>query len=104
MSVTLYTCMFCVALSMDMFVCCVSDMFENCLVKQFAIYLGVVVILLNVVVLFIVAGGALFDIPFIVFQRVCVCYACDPHVHLDVPSICFVCVFACRKVSPHLRV
>ena len=42
-SVMLYPCMFCVALSMDLFVLCVAclTVFVNCLVKQFAICLGV---------------------------------------------------------------
>ena len=35
-----------------------------------------------------------------VFQRMCVCYACDPTVRLDVPSICF-CML---ELSPRLRV
>ena len=44
-----------------------------CLGKQFAICLGVVVILLlNVMGLFSVGGGALLDIPCMVFQRMCV--------------------------------
>ena len=45
-SVMLYPCMFCVALSMDLFVLCVCvcELFVNCLVKQFAICLGVFVI------------------------------------------------------------
>ena len=48
-------------------------MFVNCLVKQFAICLGVVVILLlNVMDVFSVGGGALLDKPCMVFQRVCV--------------------------------
>ena len=43
-------------------------MFVNCLVKQFAICLGVVVILLlNVIEVFRVGGGALMDRPCIVF-------------------------------------
>ena len=48
MSVILYPCMFCVALSMNLFVLCVAclTVFVNCLVKQFAICLGVFVILL----------------------------------------------------------
>ena len=46
------------------FVCCV---FVNCLVKQFAICLGVFVILLLSVV-----GGALLDRPCMVFHRMCV--------------------------------
>ena len=45
----------------------------NCLVKQYAICLGVVVILLlNVVELLNVDGGALLDRTCMVFQRVCV--------------------------------
>ena len=47
-----------------------------------------------------VGGGALLDIPCMVFQRMCVCCACDHSVPLDVPSIAiytvniigFVCV------------
>ena len=47
MNVMFYPCMFCVALSMDLFVLCVAclTVFVNCLVKQFAICLGVYVIL-----------------------------------------------------------
>ena len=43
MSVMLYSCMFPVALSMNLFVLCVAclTVFVNCLVKQFTIYLGV---------------------------------------------------------------
>ena len=62
MSVMLYPCIFCVALLMDLFVLCVAclTVFVNCLVKQFAIWLGVVVILLlNVLEVFNVGGGAL---------------------------------------------
>ena len=42
-SVMLYPCMFCVALSMDLFILCVTclTVFVNCLVKQLAICLGV---------------------------------------------------------------
>ena len=68
-SVMLYPCMFCVALSMDLFVLCVAclTVFVNCLVKQFAICLGMyVILLLNVV------GGALLDRPCTVLQRMCV--------------------------------
>ena len=48
MSVMLYPCMLCVALSMCLFVLCVAclTVFVNCLVKQFAMCLGVVAILL----------------------------------------------------------
>ena len=47
-SVILYPCMFCVALSMDMFVLYVAclTVFVNCLVKPFEICLSVFVILL----------------------------------------------------------
>ena len=72
--------------------------FVNCLVKPFAICL------LNVMEVFNVGGGALLDRPCMVFQRMCVCCACDLCVHLSVPSICFVYVFVCRKLSPHLRI
>ena len=75
-SVMLYPCMFCVALLMDLFVLCVAclTVFVNCLVKQFAICLGVFCyfvveyygLVLNVV------GGALLDRPCVVFQRMCV--------------------------------
>ena len=70
-SVMLYPCMFCVAL----FVLCVTclTVFVNCLLKQFAICLGVfAILLLNVMDLFSVAGGALLDRPCMVFQRMCV--------------------------------
>ena len=51
-------------------VCCVS---VNCLVKQFAICLGVVVILLlNNMEVFSVGGGALSNIPCMVLQIMCV--------------------------------
>ena len=51
-------------------VCLVCCVLVNCLVKQFAICLGVVVILLlNVMEVFSVGGGALLDIPCMVFQR-----------------------------------
>ena len=48
MSVMLYPCILCVARLMDLFVLCVAclTVFMNCLVKQLAMCLGVVVILL----------------------------------------------------------
>ena len=61
-SVMIYPCILCVALSMDLFVLCVACLrvFVNYLVKQFAICLVVVVILLlNVMEVF--SGGALLD-------------------------------------------
>ena len=75
MSVMLYPCMLCVALLMCPFVLCVVCMtvFVNCLVKQFAMCLGVVaILLLNVMDVFSVCGGAPLDRPCMVFQRVCV--------------------------------
>ena len=73
MSVMLYPCMLCVALSMCLFVLCVACLTVNCLVKQFAMCLGVVaILLLNVMEVFSVCGGALLDRPCMVFQRVCV--------------------------------
>ena len=59
--------------SVGVSVCLVCCVFVNYMVKQFAIYFGVVaILLLNVMAVFSVGGG--------------------------VPSICFV----CRKFSPHL--
>ena len=106
MTVMLCPCMFCVALLMYLFVLFVAclTVFVNCVVKQFAMCLGVVaVLMLNVMDVFSVGGGALLDIPCMVFLRMACC-ACDPIVHLSVHSICFICVFVCRKLSPHLKV
>ena len=61
-SVMLYPCMFCVALTMDLFVLCVAclTVFVNYFVKQFAICLGVfVILLLNVIELLSEVEGAL---------------------------------------------
>ena len=53
-------------------VCLVCCVFVNCLVKQFAICLDVgVILLLNVMEVFSVGGGALLDRPCMVFQRMC---------------------------------
>ena len=47
--------------------------FGNCLVKQFAMGLDVVaILLLNVMDVFSVSGGALLDRPCMVFQIMCV--------------------------------
>ena len=52
------------------FICC---MFVNCLEKQLAICFGVfVILLLNVMELLSVVGGALLYRPCMVFQRMCV--------------------------------
>ena len=49
-----------------------SDSVSECLVNQFAIFLDVVVILLlNVMEVLSVGGGALLDRPCIVLQRMC---------------------------------
>ena len=66
---------FCVALLMYLFVLFVACLivFVNCLVKQFAMCLGVVsVLLLNVMDVSSVGGGALLDRPCMVFHRKCV--------------------------------
>ena len=64
----LYHCILCVALLMDPIILCC-----NCLVKQFAICLGVVtILLLNVMEVFSVGGGPLLDKPCMVSQRTCV--------------------------------
>ena len=44
------------------------------LVKQFAMCLGGVILLLNVMEVFSVCGGALLDRPCMVFQRMCELY------------------------------
>ena len=50
--------------SVNGYVCLVCCVFVKCLVKQFAKCLGVVaILLLNVMEVFSVSGGALFDIP-----------------------------------------
>ena len=47
--------------------------FAMCVVKQFAMCLGVVaILLLNVMEMFSMGGGALLDRPCMVFQRMCV--------------------------------
>ena len=68
----LYPCMFCVSLLMDLCAACLT-VFVNCLVKQFAMCLGVVAIWLsNVMEVFSVCGGALLDRPCMVFHIKCV--------------------------------
>ena len=67
--ISLY-CMCCYVNGSVSLVCCV---FENCLMKQFAICLSVVVILLlNVMEVFSVGRSALLDRPCMVIQRMCV--------------------------------
>ena len=70
--VSLYVC---VALLMDLFVLCVACLtgFVNSLVKQLEICLGAfAILLLNVMDLLRVVGGALLDRPCMVFQKMCV--------------------------------
>ena len=62
-SLMLYSCILCVALLTNLIVTCLT-VFVNYLVKQFAICLGVVVILLlNIMEVFSVGGGDPLDIP-----------------------------------------
>ena len=67
------SCGDCDAISLYFMCCSVClvclTVFVNCLVKQFAICLGVVV---NVMEVFSEGGGALLDRPCMVFQRMCV--------------------------------
>ena len=61
-SVMLYPCVLCVVLLMDLFVLCVAclTVSVNCLVKKIAMCLGkVAVLLVNVMDVFSVGGGAL---------------------------------------------
>ena len=73
----LYPCILCVVLLVYLFVLCVAclTVFVNCLVKQFAMCLGeVAILLLNVMDVFSVGGGALLDRTCMVFQRLSVLY------------------------------
>ena len=58
------------------FVCCVFD--SVCELFGETIRNVVAILLLNVMDVFSVCGGALLDRPCMVFQIVCVCGACDP--------------------------
>ena len=77
LKLTLFGCVIyicCVGFA-SLFVLCVAclTVFVNCLMKQFAMCVGVVaILLLNVTDVFSVCGGALLDRPCMVFQRVCV--------------------------------
>ena len=78
MSVMLYPSILCVAPLIDLFGLCVAclTVFVNCLVTKLTMYLSVVVILLlNVMEVFSVDGGAL---------------CCVPSVHLSVTVIVFL--------------
>ena len=62
------------------------------LVKQFAICLGVFVILLLNVMELCVLLEVVYWIDHVWSSIECVCCACGPSEHLDVPSICFMCL------------
>ena len=101
MSMMLYSCIF-LCCSVTGYVCLVClTVFVNCLVKQFAMCLGVVANLLLYMCL--VWVEVLCWIHRVWSSTECAWYACNPSVHLSVPSICFVCVCVFRKLSPHLR-
>ena len=102
MSVMLYPCMLCVALLMCLFILCVAclTVFVNCLVKQFAMCVGVVaILLLNVMDVFSVCGGALLDRPCMVFQRVCVLLC----LRARACSCCASCPLVCSACLPSVR-
>ena len=89
-SVMLYPCMFCVALSMDLFVLCVV-----CLTKQFAICLGVfVILLLNVMKLLEVLNW----IYHLWSSIDCVCCACGPSERLRCSFHMFCLCFCMSEV------
>ena len=94
--------LYAVCCSVNVSVCFVSCVVVNCLVKQFAMSLGVVaILLLNVMEVCVVV---LCWIDHVWSSIECVCCACDPNERLNAPSICFVCVFVCPKLSPHFGV
>ena len=62
--------------------------FVNCLVKQFAMCLGVVAILLLYVMDLFSVGKVLCWIARVWASKECACCASDPGIHLSVPSIC----------------
>ena len=101
MSVMLYPCRLCVSLLMCLFVLCVAclTVFVNCLVKQFAMCLGVVAILLLNVMDVLVCVVVLCWIDHVWSSKECVCCACDRNERLSAPSICFVCVFMSEVIS-----
>ena len=86
------------------FVCCVLDSACELFGETIAMCVGVVsILLLNIMDVFSVCGGALLDRPCMVFQRVCVLclwsqWASKCSFHMF--CLCFV----CRKLSPHLGV
>ena len=81
-SVMLCLCIFCISLlylfvlfvvCLTVFMNCLLKQFAMCLLKQFAMCLGVVAdLLLNVMDVFSVGGGALLDRPCMIFHIMCV--------------------------------
>ena len=66
MRVMLYPCIFCVALLMDKFVLCVCELICETIRDIFGV---VVILLLNVMEMLSVGGGALLDRPCMVFPK-----------------------------------
>ena len=92
--------MYVMCCSGDGSVCLVGlTVFMNYLMKQLAICLGVVVILLLNVMEVYSVGDVLCWIYRVRSSKECGCCACDPSLHLSDPSIGFVYVFVfvCRK-------
>ena len=78
-------------------VCCV---FVNCLMKQFAMCLGVVaILLLNVIWKRLVWVDVLCWIDHVWSSGEYACCAFDPSVHLSVPSVGFICLIVCWKLN-----
>ena len=104
LNLPVFTCNLCTVLLIYLFDLCDACMtvFVYCLVKQLAIYLGDDAVLsLNVIVLVGFQGEVLYWRDHEWFSIRCMCFVCDPIMHLNAPSICFVCVFVCRKLSLH---
>ena len=69
--------------------CCVFDSVCEFFWETIRNILGVVaILLLNVMDVFSVGGGALL-IYRVWYSKECACFSCDPNVHLSVPSIGF---------------
>ena len=82
--------------SVNRSVCLVCCMFVNCLVKQFAICLNVVVILLlNVAEVFSMGGGDMLYRLCMVFQIICVLCLTQCASKCSFHRFCYGCV--CRK-------
>ena len=69
---------------------CLSCVFVNCLVKQFAICLGVVVILLLMLWKCLVWVEVLCLIDRVSSSKECACCVCESSVHISGPFIGFV--------------